>query len=237
MLLTFLGKGSAYNPLYKNTAAYFTIADKLFIIDCGETVFESFITENFDFSVYSDISIIITHFHSDHVGSLSTLLSYLFAHGHKCNVIHPNSDICRLLEMVDIPDSQYNYCSNVPSHLSRFLTLTTVPVTHSETLPCFGYIIQTADAQFYYSGDSNSIPSDIIERFRNGDCTYIFQDTTNLEQKETSHCSLEYLCELFTPEERKHIFCMHLGSNFDKTITENGFNIVQPGVAIELLSL
>lgn len=35
----FLGCGSAFNPLYGNTSAYFTNKDQLYVIDGGESVF------------------------------------------------------------------------------------------------------------------------------------------------------------------------------------------------------
>ena len=38
-IITFLGSGSAFNPLLGNTSAYFVRNNKFFLIDAGETVF------------------------------------------------------------------------------------------------------------------------------------------------------------------------------------------------------
>ena len=38
-MITFLGSGSAFNPLLGNTSAYFVRNNQLFLIDAGETVF------------------------------------------------------------------------------------------------------------------------------------------------------------------------------------------------------
>ena len=41
MELNFLGRGGAFNTKEGNNAAYFVENNELFLIDCGETVFES----------------------------------------------------------------------------------------------------------------------------------------------------------------------------------------------------
>ena len=41
--LTFVGRGATFNPAERNTAAYVREKNRLFLIDCGETVFERLI--------------------------------------------------------------------------------------------------------------------------------------------------------------------------------------------------
>ena len=43
MDLKFLGRGSAFNVLEGNTSCYFIEKDELFLIDCGENVFNCLI--------------------------------------------------------------------------------------------------------------------------------------------------------------------------------------------------
>lgn len=42
--LKFLGIGSAFNPNYNNTSAYFELEDNLFLIDCGGGIFNSLLS-------------------------------------------------------------------------------------------------------------------------------------------------------------------------------------------------
>ncbi|HBE86714.1 MAG TPA: hypothetical protein DDW53_17100, partial [Lachnoclostridium sp.] len=75
MELHFLGSGSAFYPLYKNTIAYFELNNDLYLIACGETVFETLLSL-VDLEQYREIYVVITHLHADHVGSLASLISY-----------------------------------------------------------------------------------------------------------------------------------------------------------------
>ncbi|WRM43410.1 hypothetical protein [Staphylococcus phage LY01] len=90
-MLTFIGKGSAFNEEKVNNSAYFTDDDNknLFIIDCGNTVFNQIkkidlIEEHIDYEIY----LLVTHIHSDHIGSIGSLIEYLYYnHNKKLNII------------------------------------------------------------------------------------------------------------------------------------------------------
>lgn len=77
MDLLFLGRGSAFNSKEGCTAAYFIEGRRLFLIDCGGSVFgalqQSGILEQVD-----NATIFITHTHSDHIGSLGVLIDYFY---------------------------------------------------------------------------------------------------------------------------------------------------------------
>ena len=77
MVLNFLGRGSAFNINEGNTSAYFYSNGELFLIDCGESVFEKII-RNYLLDNIKAINILITHTHGDHVGSLGSLILYCF---------------------------------------------------------------------------------------------------------------------------------------------------------------
>ena len=77
MELTFLGRGSAFNPGEGNTSAYLREDGRVLLLDCGETVFGRLI----DRGVLADareVYAVVSHLHSDHCGSLSTLALYCF---------------------------------------------------------------------------------------------------------------------------------------------------------------
>lgn len=73
MDLNFLGCGSAFNPLYGNTSAYFTNKDQLYVIDGGESVFLKLYQKEL-LKKYAGITIMVTHMHADHVGSLPSII-------------------------------------------------------------------------------------------------------------------------------------------------------------------
>ena len=74
-MLRFLGCGGAFNTALGTNAAFFTHNGNLYLLDCGETVFERAKLSGLLDSA-KEIFVAVTHFHSDHVGSLGTLLGY-----------------------------------------------------------------------------------------------------------------------------------------------------------------
>ena len=77
MKLNFLGRGAAFNPKEGNTSAYFTIDNQLFLIDCGESVFAKLMELDL-LNNMKKINLMITHTHSDHIGSLGSLVMYAY---------------------------------------------------------------------------------------------------------------------------------------------------------------
>ena len=77
MELSFLGRGAAFNPKEGNNSAYFIENNQLFLIDCGESIFEKLVSTGLVDSV-DTINLMITHTHSDHIGCLGTLAMYSY---------------------------------------------------------------------------------------------------------------------------------------------------------------
>ena len=76
-MLKFIGTGSAFNQDLGNTSAYIKDGETLLLIDCGETVFQR-IKEIKLLDDVKKVYIVITHNHSDHIGSLGSLVEYLY---------------------------------------------------------------------------------------------------------------------------------------------------------------
>ena len=99
-LLKFLGRGSAFNVEEGNTSAYFIKDNIFFLLDCGETIFYELKSNNKLQNLIKehnikDVHVYITHLHTDHTGSLSSLIYYCYyVLGIKVNVHYP--DIAKL---------------------------------------------------------------------------------------------------------------------------------------------
>lgn len=224
MNLNFLGVGSAYNPTAKNTNAYVSIGDTLLLFDCGETAFEKLYTIGL-LNQYNTFIIAITHFHSDHCGSLGSMISYCHCKLHKkVYVMYPNTDICEFLQFTGVEKSMFEYVEKVPKYLQHCLCIKPIKVQHDPMLQCFGYLIKLFTASFFYGGDSVSVPTEILELFKSGKIDTIYQDVTYENAAVSfSHGSLEQLCMDIPEDLRSKVVCMHFDHDFSDKIKACGF--------------
>lgn len=228
MALRFLGTGSAYNPLNKNTNAYLPLGQTLLLFDCGETTFETLYTKGL-LEQYASFLVVITHFHSDHVGSLGSFISYCSAQLHKrVYLVYPNTDICKFLEFTGVPDTMYTYLSPDMPLPCPELTLTPCEVRHDPMIRCFGYLVHTDSSAFFFGGDSSGIPDAILPLLLAGKLDTVYQDVT-YEHIADSEChgTLEGLCIQVPPAFRSKVVCMHFGSDFRDKIEAAGFRAAQ----------
>ena len=228
MDLRFLGIGSAYNPLYKNSNAILPIDDCLLMFDCGERTFETLYSRGF-LEQYNSFIVAITHFHSDHVGSLGSFISFCHCQLHKkVYLVYPNDDIQKLLLFTGVPDSMYTHLKpNAPMPCNH-LRLNAVEVQHDPLIHCFGYLVQVDSKQFFFGGDSAAIPSDILHLLQAGEIDTIYQDVTYEHSWEsTCHGTLDGLCKQVPDAFRSQIVCMHLGSDFKRSIETAGFRVAK----------
>ena len=115
--LHFFGCGSAFNPAMGNTSAWFEADGCLFLVDCGETVYELLMKRS-SLREYRQIYVLLTHLHADHVGSLGSLISYNYCIlGRKISVIHPRATVVELLRLMGIKDEFYNYYKGLPEEV------------------------------------------------------------------------------------------------------------------------
>ncbi|MBQ8749007.1 MAG: ribonuclease Z [Clostridia bacterium] len=76
MELKFIGTGSAFSDDVNNSA-YLIKNGNMFLIDCGETVFAT-LKKSGLLDKVENLYVFITHTHSDHIGSLSSLIHYMY---------------------------------------------------------------------------------------------------------------------------------------------------------------
>lgn len=167
MKLKPLGVGSAFNSQeYGNNSWYLVRRNKVFMIDCGSTVFNSFKEKKLD--KYDSVNVIITHLHTDHIGSLGTLIEYLFyVKGSKPNIItdiHLRKDLRTLLSISGIEESMYNLVTNTYENKEVYhsdIVITFLETSHVPQLQSYSLLIDFWDTQkrIYYSGDANILPN------------------------------------------------------------------------------
>ena len=224
-IIRFLGCGSAFNPLWGNTSAYFTVKDTMFLIDAGETVF----TKVFKMKLLENsrkIVVIVTHTHGDHVGSLPSMISYAYyVLGKKVCIIHPEESLKDLLDLMGISREAYELIKDTDTEVEG-VGIKSVPVKHEENIKCYGYLLKISEKRIFYSGDSYEIPPLVLKQFFSRDIDYIYQDTSEVSSEHPSHCPLNTLETIFPMEMRKNIYCMHFSSDFIKEIENKGFNHV-----------
>lgn len=235
MELKFLGRGSSFNVKEGNTSAYFTENNQLFLIDCGESVFERLIKNELLDSTKS-INLMITHTHSDHIGSLGSLVLYSFHQLQKpLNIILPENpkhlnNIEKILSGFGCDEEMYNYVSekSFDGKYETFQSIRYVETSHSDNLDCYGIVFETKDGVVYYSGDSREIDTikSLISNGKTIDKLYI--DTTNSDFSGNVHLHIRLLKESIPENLKSHVYCMHF--NNDECIEEaknSGFNIVE----------
>ena len=173
MELNFTGKGSAFYPPFKNTGAYMLSGKALYLIDCGETMFDV-LYHKLDLASIEDVYVILTHMHADHVGSLGTLISYFYCLFNKAiHVVYPQETIKQLLTLEGITPLGYHYHETLPENPAG-LTAVPVEVKHALDMKCYGYVLSNGTESIYYSGDSSEPtihrihPTATTARWKNG---------------------------------------------------------------------
>jgi len=224
MELIFLGKGSAYYPVMKNTSAYFIYDNNFFLIDCGESVFEQVYNLK-ELHDCDQIYVLITHLHADHIGSLGSLISYCrYVLGRRIYIIHPVTSVIELLTLLGIHKENYIYQSELPAHL-KDIEVTAISVAHVPNMSCFGYLITVGFETIYYSGDASGIPDMILTRFLSGEIDRLYQDTATGRSDHPTHCYIEDLEHMIPPAKRSLVYCMHLDGDVTGLLLSKGFRI------------
>lgn len=243
MELNFLGRGAAFNPKEGNNSAYFIENKQLFLIDCGESTFKRLIESEILESVES-INLMITHTHSDHIGSLGSLVMYSFYVLNKqLNIILPKKakhlpNIEKILIGFGCTKSMYNYVDEkkFDDKYKTFKNVRYVETNHCDELDCYGLLFNTEKGIVYYSGDTREINTvkALIASGKPIDRVYIDTTTTNFPRN--PHLYIGILQESIPNELKDHIYCMHL--NNDSCIEQakaSGFNVVENKKSISLV--
>lgn len=233
MELKFLGRGSAHNYKEGNTAAYFVENNELFLIDCGEDVFQKIMGKDL-LENKSKIHILITHTHSDHVGSLGSLLSYTYYKlKQKVNIIvsgneQQKKEIKRVLECFAIKEDAYSFvdAKDYENKYTSFMSINYIKTEHTPTLSCFSIIFDTSNGIIFYSGDTCEVC--MLE--------VLFKKKEKIEKLYLDLCSdKENVVHMFIDDVKSvipgyltsKVYAMHINDEKCKKLAMSyGFNIV-----------
>lgn len=225
-------------------------AGELFLFDAGEDVFEKLIKLNL-FEKKARVNIFITHLHSDHIGSLGTIIAYLYYkvydqdYSNIC-IYFPSEAIVDLLELEGVPKTQYNLFLNkwdelyIPTFGRKQPEYAFYETMHTENLDykgntnsyCIEFMVPN-QFSFFYSGDGSKY-HERLSNVYNYDA--IYQEVTMLKDSSV-HLSYDKLLEAtkdLTPEEKSRFYLMHLDEDFDEEMAiKDGFNVVKNEIISE----
>ncbi|MDO5755085.1 MAG: MBL fold metallo-hydrolase [Tissierellia bacterium] len=227
-MLNFTGVGSAYNPELGSNSAYIIKDNSLYIFDCGETVFGKMKKLSLDFRSFNRIVFLITHTHSDHIGSLASFVSYLYHVEGICpTIVHPNEKIPIYLAVCGIENHLYKYKQS-DNYRDKVLKTKFYTVTHVDNMNCYGILCQINKdgSSFYYSGDASTLPEKCLNDFNAGKIDYWYQDVT-INIFNHSHFYYEKIYDKIDENRLDHVYCMHLEEDAAKILIDAGLQVAQ----------
>ena len=229
-MLRFLGTGSAFNPTKVNTSAiYRPYTSTLLLIDCGERVFQKLLNSAILTEV-TNLYVFITHTHSDHIGSLSTLIHYMYYKKNvKTNIITPlNSDnyVKDILLHMGNTEEQFTEVSPDDYDLVRTLNLSeihTLPVQHTNLKSYAIELVDTDDYVTVYTGDTND--TEYLKRCLKYEKLHkIYCDISFYKGV---HLDFNAAIELFKDYKNKVVFMHFDNNNIELELRGLGFKVAE----------
>lgn len=242
MKLNFTGRGAMLYPKEGNTAAYFESNNTFFLIDCGEDVAHKLIEKN-KLASDKEYYLMVTHTHSDHIGSLGTLQQYLYwCCGKKLNIVISEQmkyqrELQQILDGFGLVPDTYNLVdeTSLDDKFSEFKSIRYVSSNHGDTpLKSCSIIIRTNQGNILYTGD---IADDTILRefiIYNGahNIDKIYTDVSL--NKSPVHLSLDELDNAVPRNIKSKINCMHINdARLISLIEARGYKLVQVSPLID----
>lgn len=223
-VLKFLGNGSCFNTKFGNNSAYHfdTSTNKLFLIDCGEDVFKKLCETNL-LEKAQKIDVLITHLHTDHAGSLPSLIFFCkFVKNIVPTVIYPNTYVMKqYLSITGVSDDLYNLIK--PEEYEDY-KIESIRQQHVIDIDAYGYIMTIDNKRIFYSGDSKTLNYLILNDFLAGHFDYFYHDISRYETP--AHMNIKELAKLVPEEKRRKVTCMHLDDEKTLKMAESlGFKV------------
>ncbi|MBQ8081000.1 MAG: MBL fold metallo-hydrolase [Clostridia bacterium] len=231
MQLHFLGRGAAFNPLEGNNSAYIMENDRLLLIDCGETVFETLVKKGI-LEKAKTIDVLISHLHGDHCGSIGTLVLYAAERLRiPLNLVPPDEpayreQIVALLRLLGCREGMYEIILDRElTGYASFDSVRYVRTGHAPGMLCHSFVFETPEGGVFYSADTNDVAP--LQAFLREHPTpeHIYLEAAY--PAASVHLSLDVLDDVVPSALRSVTSLMHIGSQLcmDQAI-QRGFQIV-----------
>ncbi|MFR5794809.1 MAG: MBL fold metallo-hydrolase [Christensenellales bacterium] len=143
-----------------NTSAYLREGSRLLLLDCGESVFADLLRRGV-LSGVTDITVALSHLHSDHCGSLGSLCHYCFYMLHIVpKLVLPEdaayrADVATLLRLFGVQENAFAFAEDGGAlGFSSFRSFRYVPTRHSDGMRCFSFIFETENGGVFFSSDT-----------------------------------------------------------------------------------
>lgn len=220
-MLKFLGCGGAFDCVRKNTSAYFIKNKTMYLFDCGESVFHTILSKNLLNNV-DKINIFITHLHSDHCGSLASLIPYCFyVKNTPVTIVYDSKEkLNQLLTLMYIKKDRYKLIT-----AEEFEDFKVQSFLQEHEDNSFGYLFDIDGKVIFYSGDAIKLNGKILELFNQGKIDYFYHDVT--VSKTQLHLSIYELFDKVKEEYRNRIYLMHYDDEVEKVAKELKLKVVE----------
>ena len=234
MDLNFTGRGAAFNVKEGNTNAFFIENEKLFLVDCGETMFASLVKKNI-LSQVKEIYVLVSHTHSDHCGSLGSVGLYCqFVLNTKLKIIVPHNDeyvadLDKLMKIFGNTEKAYEflYEEEIDGVFEAFSSVRYELTLHDYMLTCYSFVFETPKGGVFYSADTRTTEN-ILRFIKNhAHIDRMYMEVTDLNVSGDIHLNIDALTEVIPMDLRNKIWMMHLRADSCITkIKEAGFQSV-----------
>ena len=220
--LKFIGNGSWYNQSVPNTSAYIKLDDTMLLIDCGESIYKELVNNDL-LNGINMLYVYITHNHSDHAGSLASLVlrcKYSWNIDVKVMTYTDNvKSLKRILKSMGCECDVESVIVKTIKTENESIVIRAFEVDHTKDLTCSAIDIKTNNKRLLYTGDINRYIGDYVDVNIYDE---IYTDCST-SYKSNAHVHLDTLDKVVEPIIRHKFFCMHLDGTH-KQILEKGFN-------------
>lgn len=200
-----IGNGSSFNPDLGNTA--YLLDDKVnpVLIDCGSTVFSELKTQG---RLLDNLRVMITHLHTDHIGSLGTLIEYYhYVKGEKLKIILPGGikeDLVTILTLSGVQSHLYSIDTvneNEYKEIFKGFSVAAFRTKHVfiEGFKTYGFQIKYQNKKMIYSGDWRAIPKWLVKEINSLMYDELYLDVS-MKEENPVHLTIVQLGDLLIPE-------------------------------------
>lgn len=230
MLLKFIGRGSAFNTKEGNTSSFIKKNNTLYLFDCGEDVYKQ-IKELDLLSGITTVNIFITHLHSDHMGSLSSLIFDIFySYNFKPNIYSSCENLEEVLKLLS-HNGEYNFYKLIPNEKTNVdysFSITSIPVPHKVEIDSYSFLFEVLGNVIFYSGDTNEVNKEMFDLYKKGEIDEYYQDVCLADYEGNVHTCIKHIKELVVGDLKNNFYCMHLDSSeLEKELTINNYKTVK----------